>query len=167
MSPERKPPVEFPTYAADARSLLDARNTLDESAEALSPAELRVSLGARILTASILCETLWFKFTGHPESMWIFRRMNMEAWGRYGQGVWELTASVLLFVPRLRWLGALLALGAMGSAIASHLTVLGVEVQGDHGLLFGMACMAFTGALVTLWVHQQSVPHITRLDDVP
>jgi Flp pilus assembly protein protease CpaA len=59
----------------------------------------------------------------------------------------------------------LLALGAMGSAIASHLTVLGIAIQGDRGLLFAMACTAFTGALVTLWIHQQSIPNITRLDD--
>jgi putative oxidoreductase len=167
MNPNRNPLTGAPSRGFHTEVRPDPGHFIDESAENLSQGERRVSLGARILTASILLETLWFKFTGHPESMWIFRQMNMESWGRYGQGVWELTASVLLFVPRFRWVGALLALGAMGSAIASHLTVLGIAIQGDHGLLFGMACTAFLGALATLWIHQQSIPNITRLDDAP
>ena len=63
----------------------------------------------------------------------------MEPAGRIGSGVVELIASVLLLTPRLVWLGAGLALGTMAGAIGSHLTVLGIEVQGDGGLLFALA----------------------------
>ena len=135
--------------------------------EPLSRRQIVLSWVFRLIAASILLETLYFKFTGHPESVWIFSTMHMEAWGRYGQGIWELMASILLFVPNMAWLGALLALGAMGSAIMSHLGVLGIVVQDDHGLLFGMACVTFVSSVVVLWIHQRSVPNISRLDDFP
>lgn len=143
-----------------------AREHADTESQ-LSRLELRVSWIFRCIAAGIMLETLFFKFTGARESVWIFTQMNMEAWGRYGQGVWELSASILLLWPRTVWIGALLTLGAMGAAILSHIAVLGIAVQGDRGLLFGMGCTTFTAALVTLWMHQRSIPHITPLNDWP
>src|SRR5258708_18317470 len=92
----------------------------------------------RVAAAVILLQTLFLKFTAAPESVYIFTKVGLEPWGRIGSGVFELIAAILLFVPRLTWLGAGLALGVIGGAIMSHLTVLGVEVQGDHGLLFAL-----------------------------
>jgi putative oxidoreductase len=143
-----------------------AREHVDTQAQ-LTRRELAFSWLCRLVAAGIMLETLFFKFTGAAESVWIFSRMNMEAWGRYGQGGWELIASVLLLLPRTVWLGCFLALGAMGAAIVSHLTVLGVVVRGDHGLLFAMACTTFSASLVTLWLHQRSIPRITPLNDWP
>jgi putative oxidoreductase len=133
----------------------------------LTRQELAISWICRLVAAGIMLETLYFKFTGAPESVWIFSKMNMEAWGRFGQGFWELLASGLLLWPRTVWLGCFLTLGAMGGALLSHIAVLGVSVQGDHGLLFGMACTTFLAALATLWLHQRSIPHITPLNDWP
>lgn len=158
---------DFQVYTPSAAQLAAARYEVSDAVEDLGPLARRVSLICRLIAAGIMLETLFFKFTGHRESVWIFTQMNMEAWGRYGQGVWELTASVLFFLPRRAWLGALLTLGAMGAAILSHIAVLGVAVQGDHGLLFSMACTTFLCALAVLWIHQQSIPNIVRLDDGP
>ncbi len=133
----------------------------------LTRRELLASWMFRCIAAGIMLETLFFKFTGAPESVWIFTKMNMEAWGRYGQGLWELTAALLLLWPRTVWLGALLTLGAMGAAILSHIAVLGIAIQGDHGLLFGMGCTTFVAAMSTLWMHQRSIPYITPLNDWP
>ncbi len=145
----------------------DPRSTAGTTpyAEDLTPFQRRLSLICRCVAAGIMLETLWFKFTGHPESVWIFTKMGMESWWRYGQGIWELAASILLFVPRGLWLGCLLSLGAMSAAILSHFAVLGIAIQGDGGLLFGMACTAWLASFVATWLHQQSIPHITRLDD--
>ncbi|ELR70081.1 hypothetical protein C900_04078 [Fulvivirga imtechensis AK7] len=66
---------------------------------------------ARIVAAVILLQTLYFKFTGAAESVYIFTTIGMEPWGRIGSGVAELVAAVLLLVPATAWLGALLALG--------------------------------------------------------
>ena len=51
----------------------------------------------------------------------------------------ELIAAVLLLTPRFVWAGAALAMAATGGAVVSHLTFLGIEVQGDKGLLFFLA----------------------------
>jgi hypothetical protein len=115
----------------------------------------------RLLAAGIMLETLFFKFTGAPESVYIFSKMNMESWWRYGQGIWELLASVLLLSPRYGWAGGILTLGAMGAAVVSHLTVLGVEIQGDHGLLFGMAVVTLISGFVVTLIHRHSIPAYT------
>jgi len=89
--------------------------------------------------------------------------MNMEAWWRYGQGVWELVASLLLLMPRLGWAGGILTLGALGAAIVSHLTVLGIEIQGDHGLLFGMAIVTFMCGFIVTFIHRHEIPSYTPM----
>jgi hypothetical protein len=131
--------------------------------ETLTRAELLVSWVCRVIAAVIMIETLFFKFTGAPESVYIFSRMNLEPWWRYGQGIWELLASLLLLTPRYAWAGAILTLGAMGAAILSHLTVLGIAIQGDRGLLFGMALVTFACGLVTTYLHRHSIPNYTPL----
>src|SRR5438445_10306125 len=93
----------------------------------------------RITAAIILLQTLFFKFTAAPESVYIFTKVGAEPWGRIGSGVVELIAAHLILTPRFTWLGSLLALVVMAGAILSNLTLLGIEVQGDKGLLFALA----------------------------
>jgi hypothetical protein len=113
----------------------------------------------RVPVALILLQTLFFKFTGAPESVHIFETVGMEPFGRYASGVVELVAAVLLLVPGARHaaLGALLALGVIAGAIFFHLTKLGIEVAGDGGLLFGMAIFVFLGALIVLVLHRRGL----------
>lgn len=92
-----------------------------------------------IVAALILLQTLWFKFTAAPESVYIFSQLGAEPAGRIGSGVAELIAAALLLIPRTAWIGAAIALGIMSGAIVSHLTVLGIEVMGDGGTLFVLA----------------------------
>jgi putative oxidoreductase len=123
--------------------------------------ETVVSWAARIVVAVILLQTLFFKFTGAEESKYIFTTLlgpEMEAVGRIGSGVVELIAAVLLLVPSKGWLGALLALGTISGAIFSHLTVLGIEVKGDGGLLFGLAVLVFVLSATVLLIHRREVP---------
>jgi len=115
---------------------------------------------ARIIAAIILLQTLYFKFTGAPESVYIFTSLGAEPWGRYGSGAMELVAALLLLVPRTAWLGAGIGLGVMCGAIGSHLLVLGIEVQGDGGLLFGLAIVVLLCCLATLGIHRAEVPII-------
>jgi hypothetical protein len=103
---------------------------------------------ARVIAAIIMIQTLYFKFSGAEESVYIFSTVGMEPWGRIGVGVMELIASVLLVITPLAWLGAGLGLGLMAGAIGMHLFVLGIEVKGDGGQLFLYAltvavCSAF------------------------
>lgn len=124
-------------------------------------AETIVSWTARAVVAVILLQTLFFKFTGAEESKYIFTTLmgpDMEAVGRIGSGFVELIAAVLLLVPSKAWLGALIALGTISGAIFSHLTVLGIEVKGDGGLLFGLAVVVFVLSAVVLLIHRREVP---------
>jgi putative oxidoreductase len=117
----------------------------------------------RVLAALILLQTLYFKFTGAPESVYIFTKVGAEPVGRIGSGVVELLAAILLLVPRLNWLGAGLASGVMLGAIGSHLTVLGIEVMGDGGLLFSLACVVLVCSIFVLWVKKSELPIIGRM----
>jgi putative oxidoreductase len=116
----------------------------------------------RITAAIILLQTLFFKFTAAPESVYIFTRVGAEPWGRIGSGVVELIAAILILTPRFTWLGSLLAVGVMAAAIFSHLTVLGIEVQGDKGLLFALALIVFVCSMANLLLHRSEIPVIGR-----
>ena len=108
-----------------------------------------VSWILRLLAALIMFQTLFFKFTGAEESIYIFTQLGMEPWGRYLTGTVELIASVLLLTNRYE-LGALLGLGTISGAIFFHLTKLGIEVQGDGGYLFALAIVVFVSCAITL-----------------
>lgn len=112
----------------------------------------------QIVAAVILAQTLFFKFTGAPESRYIFSTLGIEPWGRIGTGVLELVAVGLLLYPKTPALGAVLAVGLMVGAIGAHLTRLGVEVQGDGGTLFGLAVAVLLTALVVLAIRRREIP---------
>jgi hypothetical protein len=116
----------------------------------------------KVIVAAILLQTLYFKFTGAPESVYIFETVGMEPWGRYGSGAVELLASILLLIPRTAWLGSILALGVICGAIFFHLTILGIEVMGDGGFLFILACVVFVSSLIILWKERKNIPVIGK-----
>jgi putative oxidoreductase len=116
----------------------------------------------RIAAAIILLQTLYFKFSGAPESIYIFTKVHAEPWGRIGSGVVELISAILLLVPRTVWAGAILALGVMAGAIFSHLMLLGIEVMGDGGLLFFLALTVFATSAVALFLDRAQIPVIGR-----
>lgn len=102
----------------------------------------------RLVAAGILLQTLFFKFSGAEESVYIFETLGAEPFGRWASGVMELIAAVLLLVPATQAIGAVLSAGVMAGAIMSHLLFLGIEVKGDGGLLFGLAIVVFISAIV-------------------
>lgn len=114
----------------------------------------------RIVPAAILLQTLFFKFTAAPESVYIFETLGMEPWGRLGSGVAELAAALLLLAPSKKIYGALLALAVMAGAIGSHLTKLGIEVQGDGGLLFALAWAVVVCCLAVLGMHRNEAAEV-------
>jgi hypothetical protein len=116
----------------------------------------------QLLAAMILLQTLFFKFTGAEESVYIFSTLGMEPVGRIGSGVVELLAAVLLLVPSTVTAGAVLAMGVMAGAIVSHLTVLGIEVKGDGGLLFGLAVTVLVSAVIVLVLRRADIPFVGR-----
>ncbi len=113
-----------------------------------------------VVAALILLQTLFFKFTGAEESIYIFTQVGMEPVGRIGSGIVELIAGVSLLVPKVRVYGAILALCVISGAIFFHLTVLGIEVKGDGGLLFYYALVVFFSSLIVLFFRRNEIPVI-------
>jgi hypothetical protein len=124
----------------------------------LSNIPIAASWALQLIVAAILLQTLFFKFTGAAESVYIFSTLGAEPWGRIGSGVVELIAALLLLYPATTTIGAMLALGVIAGAIVSHLTVLGIEVQGDGGLLFFLALAVFVSSAAILVLRRGDIP---------
>ncbi len=110
-----------------------------------------------IITAVILIQTLYFKFTAAPVSVHIFSTLGIEPWGRIGSGVVELISGILLFRPKTSLYGAILAVGTMVGAIMSHLLFLGIEVQGDGGNLFLLAMIVTVCSVGVIFIKRDEL----------
>jgi hypothetical protein len=133
--------------------------------------------------AFVFIQSLFFKFTGSPETVYIFQG-KLDPWaaslgfpGVFAPGgifsakvvgTFELIASVLLIAGALtagrRWVqvaGAAMALGVISGAIFFHLfTPLGVAVvntdgTSDGGELFALACGVWAAAAGLLWLRRE------------
>lgn len=109
----------------------------------------------RIAAAAILLQTLYFKFTGHPESVALFTKLGVEPWGRIGTGVIELITGIMLLLPPTVFVGAFMGIGLMAGAILSHLTVLGIESKGDGGQLFMLAIIELVLCIILAVLYKQ------------
>jgi hypothetical protein len=129
--------------------------------------------------AFVFVQSLFFKWTGSEESIFIFATLRdwsgidlFEPFGRFFIGFCEFVASILLFMPRTRIWGAGMALVIISGAIFFHLfTPLGVEIKGDGGLLFTLACGVWLSSVAILLIHWREVfalwltiLHIVRRD---
>ena len=101
-----------------------------------------------LIAAIIMLQTLFYKFSGSAESIYIFSSLGIEPWGRIGAGVSELIASILLIVNRTRILGAIMGIGIMLGAIAAHALVIGIVVQTDGGKLFMLALITLIACVI-------------------
>ena len=117
----------------------------------------------RLVAAFLLLQTLFFKFTGAEESIYIFSTLGMEPWGRIGTGVLELIASILILYPRTTFIGAALGAGLMSGAIFFHLARLGIAVKGDGGLLFAYALVVFISCVTLLFIYRGEINNILKL----
>lgn len=115
--------------------------------------------------AVVFVQSLFFKFSGAPESIYIFSTLRdwsgiglFEPAGRWIIGLCELTASALLFVPRTRIFGAALAIGIMTGAIFFHLfSPIGVVILGDGGELFMLACGVWISGWIILFLSREEI----------
>ena len=117
----------------------------------------------RIVIAVVLFQTLYFKFTGHPDSVYIFSKINLEPVGRIGIGVLELLAGILILTRRYSWAGALMTFAMMGGAIGMHLNTLGIVIKDDNGLLFGLAVLLLVLSSIVLIAQRKAIPIIGKL----
>lgn len=111
----------------------------------------------RLLAAVILLQTLYFKFTAQPESVYIFSTVGIEPWGRIATGIAELIAAVLLLLPATVALGALLGTGLMLGAVIVHIGILGIAVENDGGQLFIYALLVLLSCIILLYLYKQQL----------
>jgi uncharacterized membrane protein YphA (DoxX/SURF4 family) len=116
----------------------------------------------KIIIVVILVQTLFFKFTAAAESVYIFKTLGIEPYGRIGSGIVELIASILILIPRTTLIGALIALGTIVGAIASHLLFLGIEVKNDGGTLFILAIITFLCCLILIYNQKDKISDLLK-----
>jgi hypothetical protein len=144
--------------------------------KAQKTSKLKIALVLYI--AFVFIQSLFYKFADAPETQYIFSTLDSWAADFAGPSLFapggifsahvigsaELVASLVMIASLvtglviLRVLGALLSLGVISGAIFFHLfTPLGVEIQGDGGLLFGMACGVWVSAAVLLYLERDFI----------
>ncbi|PQJ80868.1 DoxX family protein [Polaribacter porphyrae] len=116
----------------------------------------------KAIAAIIMLQTLFYKFSAAQESVELFTKLagENEAYMRIGTGVLELIASILLFVPKSVWFGALMTIGLMSGAVLGHLTKIGISHNNDGGLLFGSAIFILIVGLIVLFKERKNIPFI-------
>lgn len=119
-------------------------------------------LALRIIISVILVQTLRYKFTAHPDSIYIFTKVGLEPFGRIAIGVLELIAAILILIPKTVWAGALLTVGIISGAILMHLTLLGIEINNDGGMLFYLAVSTLILSSIILWDQRKSIPIVRK-----
>ena len=108
----------------------------------------------RAVAASIMLQTLYFKFNGAEESVYIFSQLGMEPWGRIGTAILELIASILILYPKTTFFGSVLAIGLMTGAIFAHLTKIGISVKNDGGQLFIYALLVLISSIALAAIYR-------------
>jgi uncharacterized membrane protein YphA (DoxX/SURF4 family) len=111
----------------------------------------------KLLAAVIMLQTLFYKFSASPESVYIFSAIGMEPWGRIGTGIMELIASVLILIPTTTGIGSVLGIGLMSGALFFHITKLGFVVQDDGGQLFIYALLVLISCMALVVIYRRDI----------
>lgn len=115
-----------------------------------------------IIAAILFLQSVYFKFIGAPGSIFIFTEIGIEPYGRILIGVLELIVALLLIFRKTSLLGSVLGLGFILGAIFTHLYVLGIEVQNDGGVLFGMAIIVLISSIINITVQSKKLGQIIK-----
>ncbi len=111
----------------------------------------------KLTVAIILLQTLYFKFTAHPDSVHIFSALGAEPYGRIALGIIELITAALILFPGTQIIGMINSLGIICGAVCSHLLVLGIDVKNDGGGLFTLAIIVLVASVLFLVMHKHEV----------
>lgn len=115
-----------------------------------------------LVAAMLFLQSVYFKFIAAPGSIFIFTEIGIEPYGRIIIGVLELAVALLLILRKTSLLGAILGLGFILGAIFTHLFILGINVQNDGGLLFGMAIVVLISVIVTISLQSKKLSEIVK-----
>lgn len=116
----------------------------------------------RLTVAIILLQTLYFKFTAHPDSVYIFSKLGVEPWGRIGLGIIELITAVLILLPKTKLIGMLNSLGIILGEIFSHILIIGFDVKNDGGGLFTLAIIVLISSIIFLIINKEELITLSK-----
>ena len=129
---------------------------------------LYLRIGFQAVGALCLAIAAFLKLSGHPATIAIFSQMHVEPFGRYSSALTDITVAVFLIMPGFIWAGAIMGLSILLGALFFHGTLLGLQVQSDHGMMFRLAlsasiCCAAVLYLQLVAVFPKAVPAPTLL----
>ncbi|MEM9469930.1 MAG: DoxX family protein [Pseudomonadota bacterium] len=156
-------PADTPTRATEAGKAI------------ISPSQAGI---LSLFISFVFVQSLFFKFSGSPETDHIFGTLDQWAasfgfeglflapgiFNAYVIGTAELIASILLLIGLFMGkklftvIGASMSLGIISGAIFFHLfTPLGIVVLDDGGTLFGMAVGIWISSILLLIMHKSAI----------
>lgn len=80
--------------------------------------------------------------------------LGMELIGRIGIGIVELIVGILFLVLWIVWIGVVISLGVISGVIFFYLMILGINYNGDGGVLFIMVVIVFIIFVIVLWIER-------------
>jgi len=111
----------------------------------------------KLTVAIIFLQTLYFKFTAHPDSVHIFSALGVEPWGRIGLGIIELITVLLILYPKTKTIGMLVGFVIIIGAVLSHILVLGINVSNDGGGLFTLASIIVIACILYFIINKSDL----------
>lgn len=108
-----------------------------------------------VIITIIVLQSVYFKFTGGAEMVYVFRALNVEPFGRYLSALMEFAACMLLYFQKTRLLGATLTMFLMLLAMLAHFCFLGLEVLGDAAIMFMLALMTFSLSSILIYRYRE------------
>ena len=121
----------------------------------------KISFTIRLIVATILLQSLYFKFGGHEQASHIFSTLGVEPWGRFLLGGIELVLEIAILLPMTKSIANTLTGLLMIGAIGAHLfTPLGIVVrwngQNDGGQLFAMGVVVIILCVIEMGIEKSS-----------
>ena len=109
----------------------------------------------RFVISLIYLQTLYYKFNVHPDSVYIFTKLGCEPIGRITLGILELIISICILIPKTKNISILISILIILGALLSHIFIIGININGDNGKLFLLACLVFFLS-ITLFIYHYS-----------
>ena len=117
----------------------------------------------QVIAAFILASAAYGKFVGMEPSLFVFEQLQMGPSGRLVIGLIEALAALLLLTPNVPQLGALMGFGTMMGALIAHTTVLGLDTNGDGGMMVAMMGVVVLTTLTVMYIRRRDLPLIGRV----
>ncbi len=116
----------------------------------------------QIIAAGILAMAAWGKITGAEMSVFVFTSLGMEPTGRIIIGMIEGLAALMLITANIPHLGAILGFAVMIGAVFAHISVLGIDVQGDGGMMVMMLGAVIVSTGTVMYLHRKKLPFVGK-----